>query len=142
MRLRQRRIEFDRPLRCTANLGRGFIAGNPFAIKEKDISICQAGIGLGVIWILGDRLVELIQGLVKALAGSLRQVEASLHIELVGLCILGSVPLLFASATYLQLQLSGNVGGNVVLDRSDIGSFALVLLAPDLRAVAYIHHLS
>src|SRR5713101_9020353 len=132
MRLGQRRVEFDRPLRCTVNLGRGFIVGNQFAIKEKHIGICQPGIGLCVIWILGDRLVKLVEGLVKAFARALRQVKASFHIELVGLGILGGMLLLIATATYLQPQLAGNVGGNVVLQGSDIGGFALVLLAPDL----------
>src|ERR1700687_1217709 len=47
-----------------------------------------------------------------------------------------------ASASYFQPQLAGNVGGNVVLQGSDIGGFALVLLTPDLRAIAHIYHLS
>src|ERR1700687_5331645 len=103
MGLGQRRVEFDRPLCCAADLGRGLIVGNPSAIKEKDICVCQSGIGLCVIWIFGNRLVELIQGLIKALARALRQVKASLHIELVGLGILGGMLLLFAA--YLHPQL-------------------------------------
>src|SRR5208282_6233359 len=100
--LGQRRIEFDRPLRCAADLGRGFGVGNPFAIKEKDVSVRQPGIGLCVIWILGNRLVELIQGFVKAFTRALRQVKAPLHVELVGLGILGGMLLVIATATYLQ----------------------------------------
>src|SRR6266852_8869226 len=96
--------------------------------------------GLCIIWIFGNRLVELIQGLVNALASALLQVKASFHVELVGLGILGGMP--FLLATYLQPQLAGNIGGNVVLQGSDIGGFALVLLTPDLRAVGYIYHLS
>src|ERR1700730_14899249 len=88
-----------------------------------------------------DRLVKLIQGLINALAGALRQVKASLHIELVGVGILGGMLLLVATATYFHPQPAGNVGGDVVLQSSDSGGLALVLLTPYLRAVAYIDHL-
>src|SRR6266702_1269977 len=110
MRLDQRRIEFDRSSGFAADLGPGLIIGNQSAINEKYVRLCQPGIGLGVIWIFGNRLVELIQCLVNALARALLHVKASFHIELVGLGILGGVLLLFASAAYLQLQLAGNIG--------------------------------
>src|SRR5260370_8732155 len=82
-----------------------------------------------------------MQVLVVAAGGALGNVKAPFYTDLVSIGILGGMLLLFASATYLQLQLAGNVGGNVVLQGSDIGSFALVLLTPDLRAVAHIDHL-
>src|SRR3981189_20085 len=99
MRFGQRGIEFDRPLHGAADLGRGFVIRNYPAIEEKYVRICQPSIGLCVIWIFGNRLVELIQCLVKAVARTLRQVKASFHIELVGFGILGGMPFLFA--TYL-----------------------------------------
>src|SRR5882762_7839788 len=97
--------------------------------------------GLCVIGIFSSGLVELIQGLVKALARTLRQVKASFHVKLVGLGVLGGMLLFIAAATHLQPQLAGNVGGNVVLQSRNIGGFALVLLAPDLRAVGHVYHL-
>ena len=140
MGLGQRGIEFNRPLRGAANFGRSLVVGNYSAIKEKDVRISNPGMGLRVIWIFGYRLVELLQGFVKALARALLQIKASFHIKLVGLGIFRGMLLLFAA--YLQPQLAGNVGGNVVLYGSDIGGLPLALLTSDLRAVAHIHHFS
>src|SRR5439155_26951248 len=83
---------------------------------------------------LGDGLVELIQGVINALAGALRQVKASSYIELVGLGVFGRLLLLFT--TRLQPELAGSIGSHVVFYRSDIGGCALILLTPDVRALA------
>src|SRR5207237_10363361 len=122
MRLGKRRIKFDRALRGAADLGRSFIRGDPPAIKEKDVGICQPGIGLRIVWILGDRLVQLIQRLVNALVGALRQVKASFQIELVGRGIIAGMLLLFAIR--LSPHLAGYVGSYVVLCGSDGGGVA------------------
>src|SRR5438045_9435274 len=97
MRLGKRRIKFDCALRGAADLGRSFIRGDPPAIKEKYVGICQPGIGLRIVWILGDRLVQLIQGLVNALVSALRQLNASYHIELVGLSTDSGMSLIFTT---------------------------------------------
>src|SRR6266568_2647409 len=91
MRLGQGWIEFHRALGRVADLGGGFFIRNYITVHQKDVCICQPGICLCVSRIFDDRLIELVNGLVKAVPRSLLQVEAALHVELVGLAIFGRV---------------------------------------------------
>src|SRR6266567_8246032 len=111
MGLGQCGIDFDRALRCLADIRRRLIVGNDPSIKEKDVRSSYRGMGLCIIWILRNRLVELIQCVINAPACALLQVKASFYVELVGLGILGGM--LFLFATDFQPQLAGNVRRNV-----------------------------
>ena|SRR5215469_9871681 len=65
MRFSQCRIEFNCPLCCTADLWRSVLLRNYSAIKEKYVCMSKSGECLCVVWIVGDGLVKLINGIVE-----------------------------------------------------------------------------
>ena len=82
-------------------------------------------------------MIEVGDGGVEVGVGALVPGVASLNVELIGVGVLRALVgnLLFFSAAEFGAQLVGNVAGDLLLQRNDVGGFAFVLAAPDFGIV-------
>ena len=93
-------------------------------IAGRDVvSIGEPGVGEGVVGIGGDRLLEEVDTFFQAVGGASVPGLAAFEIQAIGLGIGGSGlghALLIVSGE-LDLQLAGNIAGDVSLNLGDVG---------------------
>ena len=97
----------------------------------------QAIPGQGVVRIDGERLLEVGGAFVDSVGGELGREVVALEVQLIGFGIVGRAalqsPLVFAGP--LSLQPPGHRRGNVTLHRQQVDQLAIVLSAPEQRAL-------
>ena len=142
MRLGQGVIQFHRlhggRLGVLPDLLRRRVSG----LAQKVIGIGQAGIGLRILRIFLDGLIEIVGGFSEAIFRPLVPVKKTLQVELVSFGVFGIV-----FGDLADLIGSNDAGaevvvdflGNVALDRNQIGNLAIELVAPKFSAIGHVH---
>ena len=67
MRFREGVVDLQCPQRSATCLGHKFILGNQIPCAHQSKSVRQAGVSTGVVWILVDRFLKILGGLLKTL---------------------------------------------------------------------------
>src|SRR5260370_114729 len=119
---------------------RGSSADSRFAFRHRTIVghyvvvVCQADVGLGIIRISLNGLVEIFFGLFQRLRSALAPVIAAFQIELVSLGIVGAAFGNFSLGFGRQpfAQLGGDGAGDVLLHRQQIRHLAVVLVSTQI----------
>jgi len=77
------RIEFDRLLRRRKCLEIGFIRGQDREFPQQVVAIGQSDVGVGIIGVARNRLMEGVYSLIQALRRSFVPVEAALEVVVI-----------------------------------------------------------
>ena len=116
-------IEFERLLcRCFRRRKR-FLRATRAVSRKKRIRVSQPRIGQGVLWILVDRLFEIVDSLSQIRAGALVPEISTLEIKFMSLGVLRRLgsDSIFLRAGELRLQRIGDRFRDLAFYRKDIG---------------------
>src|SRR6266850_4620815 len=138
MSLTQRGIQFQRFFRGLASFRACFLWRECSAVaRQGEVRTNKPRIGEGIIGVLRNGLLEIVNRLVHSTGRSAVPIESALQVQLISFWVLRG-PLgheILLGAGKLELQVFCDVVSDIRLQGVYVGKLALILLAPHLAVV-------
>ena len=116
------------------------LVGRKMPIVLVHVVESQAAVGQGIVGIDSDGLIEIVNARIKTFFGELVGVVLALEIEPIGFRIVRRAfrQLLLILCRKLRAQTLRNFPCDITLNRQQVGHLPVILLAPQLFAIANV----